>query len=81
MILSRDDAYIRWLLYMCLTELDYVQSAEDHSQCASAKGSYLIKEGMKVLGVPDLSADTSDRFLKLAGIEIGAGQERVGGKQ
>ena len=74
--MTRDEAKLRWYLYMCIQELEYVQCAEDHSQCASSKGRGLVREGMKLLGVPDLSADTADGFLKLANIQIESG--RVG---
>jgi hypothetical protein len=49
---------LRKLLYECVVELSYVQEAEVHSQCASAKGKYLVDFGMKVLGVKDLSAES-----------------------
>lgn len=45
------------LLYRCVKELDYVQSAEHISQCASAEGKELIRLGMEHLGIADLSAD------------------------
>ena len=51
---------IRKLLYECIRELDYVQSVENCGSglCASAKGKDLIEQGMKLLGVTDLSAET-----------------------
>jgi Protein of unknown function (DUF551) len=39
-------------------ELGYVQSAEDISQCASAKGADLVDRGMSLLGLKDLSAES-----------------------
>jgi hypothetical protein len=48
------------LLYQCIRELEYVQSVENCSSglCASAAGRELIEEGMKALGVADLSGET-----------------------
>jgi len=43
-------------LYKCIVELEYVHNSEDHSLCASSSGALLIAEGMKILGVKDLSA-------------------------
>jgi len=48
---------LKALLYEAIVELEYVQCAEDHSLCASAKGKALVKEGMALLGLKDLSAD------------------------
>lgn len=45
------------LLYDAIVELEYVQCAEDHSQCASAMGREIVKRGMELLGVKDLSAE------------------------
>lgn len=50
-------AKLRYLLYEAIVELSYVQEAEDHSQCASAKGKYIVDEGMKLLEVKDLSKE------------------------
>lgn len=50
-------AKLRYLLYAAIVELSYVQEAEDHSQCASAKGQEIINRGMKLLGVDDLSQE------------------------
>lgn len=48
------------LLYLCIRELSYVQSVENCTSglCASAMGKDLIDEGMKFLGIKDLSGDT-----------------------
>jgi hypothetical protein len=48
---------IEEILYDAIVELSYVQAAEDHSQCASAKGEALVNEGMEALKVKDLSAE------------------------
>lgn len=50
-------AKLRYLLYEAIVELEYVQSAEDHSQCASAKGREIVKRGMELLEVKDLSLE------------------------
>jgi hypothetical protein len=50
-------AKLRYLLYAAIVELEYVQVAEDHSLCASAKGREIIKRGMELLGVKDLSRE------------------------
>jgi hypothetical protein len=50
-------AKLRYLLYEAIVELSYVQEAEDHSQCASAKGKKIIELGMQLLGVEDLSGE------------------------
>ena len=50
---------LRYLLYEAIVELEYVQCAEDHSQCASAKGREIVKRGMELLKVKDLSAEDS----------------------
>lgn len=52
------EAKLRYLLYAAIVELEYVQSAEDHSQCASAKGREIIKRGMELLGVDNLEAES-----------------------
>ena len=51
---------IRKLLYECIRELEYVQNVENCGSglCASEKGNELIEQGMKLLGVTDLSAET-----------------------
>lgn len=45
------------ILYDCILELSYVQSVEDCSSelCKSPNAEELIEEGMKALGVKDLS--------------------------
>src|SRR5215475_11090506 len=50
---------VRELLYQCIVELEYVQSVENCNSglCKSAKGRDLIEQGMKLLGVADLSAE------------------------
>jgi hypothetical protein len=50
-------AKLRYLLYEAIVELAYVQEAEDHTQCASAKGKLIVERGMKLLGVDDLSRE------------------------
>lgn len=56
---------LRKLLYECIKELEYVQIVSPNCAengggglCASSKGKELIKQGMKLLGVKDLSAET-----------------------
>ena len=53
-------AKLRYLLYAAIVELSYVQEAEDHSQCASAKGKQIVDRGMKLLEVDDLSLEPED---------------------
>lgn len=50
---------LREALYACIVELEYVQSVENCNSglCASAKGKDLIEQGMRLLGVKDLSAE------------------------
>jgi hypothetical protein len=55
-----DEKAVRALLYRAIRELDYVQSAEDHSQCASAEGRQIVKEGMELLNVKDLAKEKID---------------------
>ncbi len=50
-------AKLRYLLYEAIVELQYVQDAEDHSLCASSKGKQIIKQGMELLEVKDLSLE------------------------
>lgn len=50
-------AQLRYLLYDAIVELQYVQDAEDHSQCASGKARQIIERGMELLGVEDLSLE------------------------
>ena len=50
-------AKLRYLLYEAIVELQYVQDAEDHLQCASAKAKQIIKHGMECLEVKDLSSE------------------------
>jgi len=52
---KREVESLRKLLYRAVKELGYVQEMEDHSLCASAEGKEVVEEGMKLLGVPDLS--------------------------
>lgn len=52
---------LRKLLYECFRELEYVQNASEgcgSGSCASAKGRELVEQGMELLGVTDLSAET-----------------------
>jgi len=51
-------AKLRYLLYEAIVELEYVQCADDHSQCASAKGRRIVKRGMELLKVKDLSKES-----------------------
>ena len=55
--INADTKDLRSLLYEAIVELEYVQCAEDHVQCASAKGAAIVEAGMKLLGVQDLSAE------------------------
>lgn len=50
----------RELLYLCIKELDYVQSVPncESELCATAVGAELIELGMKALGVKDLSTES-----------------------
>lgn len=52
-------AQLRHLLYEAIVELEYVQCVENCSSglCASSKGKEIINQGMKLLGVEDLSAE------------------------
>lgn len=45
---------LRCLLYEAVRELSYVQEAG----CRSSLGKSIIERGIKLLGVPDLSADS-----------------------
>ena len=57
---------LRKLLYRAVMELGYVQEMEDHSMCASEEGAAVIEEGMKFLGVKDLSEEELPaRLLKI----------------
>jgi len=48
------------LLYAAIVELEYVQCVENCSSglCASSNGRKIIEEGMALLGVKDLSAES-----------------------
>jgi hypothetical protein len=46
-------AKLRYVLYEAIVELEYVQCGS--GLCASAKGREIVKRGMKLLGVEDLS--------------------------
>lgn len=50
---------LREMLFRALVELSYVQNVEncEGGLCASAEGKSIIEEGMKLLGVKDLSED------------------------
>ena len=50
---------VRELLYQCIRELNYVQSVENCNSglCATSLGEALIKKGMEVLRVKDLSKE------------------------
>jgi hypothetical protein len=48
---------VRQFIFRCIKELDYTQSAEHISQCSSSEGAALINEGMKMLGLKDLSME------------------------
>jgi len=52
-------AKLEEILYAAIVELSYVQSAENCKSglCASAKGEEIVKLGMSVLNVPDLSLE------------------------
>lgn len=52
---KRELESLRKMLYRAVKELGYVQEMEDHSLCASAEGKAIVDDGMKLLGVPDLS--------------------------
>ena len=56
--MTPEEKKLRELLYRAIMELDYVQEAPVLEFCASAKGRAIIKEGMELLGVKDLSAET-----------------------
>ncbi len=48
------------LLYLCIRELEYVQSSTEacaSQLCASSLGADLVERGMTLLGVKDLSAE------------------------
>ena len=48
------------LLYETIVELEYVQSVENCSSglCASARGKHLVEQGMSLLRIHDLAAET-----------------------
>ena len=50
---------LREMLFRALVELSYVQSVEncESGLCASAEGAEIVEEGIKLLGVKDLSED------------------------
>ena len=50
-------AKLRYVLYEAIVELEYVQCVENCGSglCASTKGREIVKRGMKLLGVEDLS--------------------------
>jgi hypothetical protein len=48
-------AKLRYLLYEAIVELEYVQCGCGSGLFASAKGREIVKRGMKLLGVEDLS--------------------------
>ena len=50
-------AKLRYVLYEAIVELEYVQCVENCGSglFASAKGREIVKRGMKLLGVKDLS--------------------------
>lgn len=54
------DDYQRELLYQCVRELSYVKSVENCNSglCATSLGADLVKRGMELLGVTDLSRET-----------------------
>jgi hypothetical protein len=52
---------LRYLLYEAIVELQYVQDAEDHSQCTSAKAKQIIRQSMELLEVKDLSRENINR--------------------
>jgi hypothetical protein len=54
---KRELESLRKLLYRAIVELGYVQEMEDHSMCASAEGQAVVEDGMKLLGVADLSEE------------------------
>jgi hypothetical protein len=59
---------LRKALYLCIKELDYVQSGVENCHsglCASAMGKELVEKGMKLLGVSHLSKESlEDRVLR-----------------
>ena len=52
-------AKLRYLLYEAIVELEYVRCVENCGSglCASAKGREIVKRGMKLLGVEDLTQE------------------------
>jgi hypothetical protein len=56
---------LRKLLFEAIRELSYIRCVElpgDHSQCATSLGEDIIKRGIKLLGVSDLSDETFAQF-------------------
>ncbi len=51
---------VKALLYEAIVELEYAQNVENCNSglCASAKGKEIIKRGMQLLRVKDLSRET-----------------------
>jgi hypothetical protein len=71
--LTNEDLKLRYLLYQCIVELEYVQCVEmpgDHSMCRTPMGKLLIEDGMKALGVKDLSAETLLQFARAIGEKL-----------
>lgn len=59
--MNAEEIKLRKLLYRAVRELSYIQCVElegDHSLCATPEGNSIVEEGMKLLGVNDLSVDS-----------------------
>ena len=52
-------AKLRYVLYEAIVELEYVRCVENYGSgmFASAKGREIVKRGMKLLGVEDLTQE------------------------
>jgi hypothetical protein len=56
-----NDYLVRALLYEAIVELEYIQCVEspgDHSLCQTSHGREIVKRGMELLNLEDLSGET-----------------------
>jgi hypothetical protein len=56
---EQEQAELKYLLHRAVIELSYIQSVENCGSglCATAEGEWIVKEGMKLLGLKDLSEE------------------------
>jgi hypothetical protein len=58
--MTHEELKLRSLLYEAIVELSYIQDYEDgwpREMIATARGNEIVEQGMKLLGVKDLSAE------------------------